>query len=129
MYLKSFVFLCALAGSWYSTGAVAQSVGLDLARANNCISCHLVEKKNTDSIFGFAADWFGGKPGPAFGLVAKRFAGQPGAPDYLSGTIRSGGRGRWGAVPMPAQPQVSEHDAQLLAQWILSLDQEGSQRP
>jgi cytochrome c len=114
MCLKSFIFLCAAAGGLYATGAAAQSVGLDLVRANNCISCHLVDKKRT---------------GPAFDLVAKRFAGQSGAADYLSGAIRSGGRGRWGAVPMPAQPQVSEHDAQVIARWILSLDAAGDQRP
>ncbi|PAX93846.1 cytochrome C, partial [Bordetella pertussis] len=30
-------------------------------------------------------------------------------------------RGAWGAVPMPAQPQVSDADAHALAEWILSL--------
>ena len=40
---------------------------------------------------------------------------------YLSVSIRQGGRGRWGVVPMPAQPQVSEDEARRLAQWILSL--------
>lgn len=114
MYLKNFVFLCVAAGGLLGPGAKAQDVGLDLARANNCMACHVVDKKRT---------------GPAFALIATRFSGQPGAADYLSGAIRSGGRGRWGAVPMPAQPQVSEHDAKLIAQWILSLDAAGNPRP
>ena len=41
--------------------------------------------------------------------------------DYLAGKIRGGGRGAWGAVPMPAQTQVSAEDARQLAEWILSL--------
>ena len=47
--------------------------------------------------------------------------GQPGAADYLAQSIRNGGKGRWGAVPMPAQPQVSAQQAHELAEWILSL--------
>lgn len=41
--------------------------------------------------------------------------------DYLAGKIRGGGRGAWGAVPMPAQTHVSPEDARLLAEWILTL--------
>jgi cytochrome c len=32
-----------------------------------------------------------------------------------------GSVGVWGAVPMPANPQVSEAEAKQLVQWILSL--------
>jgi cytochrome c len=85
---------------------MAQTTGLDLVKANNCLACHRVE---------------GRRVGPAFILVAARFAGQPGAVDYLAGTIRSGGRGRWGPVPMPAQPQVSAEQSRAIAAWILSL--------
>ena len=54
--------------------------------------------------------------------VAERYAGQGDAMvDYLAGKIRGGGRGAWGAVPMPAQTQVSAEDARQLAEWILSL--------
>lgn len=60
--------------------------------------------------------------GPPLISVAERYAGQGDAMvDYLAGKIRSGGRGAWGVVPMPAQTQVSPEDARLLAQWILSL--------
>ena len=54
-------------------------------------------------------------------MIAQRFAGQAGADDYLANAIRHGGRGRWGAVPMPAQPQVSPEQAKAIAAWILSL--------
>jgi cytochrome c len=39
----------------------------------------------------------------------------------LAVKIREGGGGVWGAVPMPANPQVSEAEAKKLAAWILSL--------
>jgi cytochrome c len=59
--------------------------------------------------------------GPAFVSVAERYESLDDPVAYLSVTIRQGGRGRWGAVPMPAQSQVSEDEARRLAQWILSL--------
>jgi cytochrome c len=30
-------------------------------------------------------------------------------------------KGNWGAVPMPANPQVSAAEAKQLAAWVLSL--------
>ncbi|MNJ79552.1 Cytochrome c-552 precursor [compost metagenome] len=54
--------------------------------------------------------------------MAECYAGHGDAmADYLAGKIRGGGRGAWGAVPMPAQTHVSPEDARLLSEWILSL--------
>ncbi len=100
-----FVLLC-WAGLGLPAAVSAQTTGIDLAKSNNCLACHQVDRKRV---------------GPAFTLVAQRFANQEGAIDYLANAIRHGGRGRWGAVPMPAQPQVSPADAQIIAAWILSL--------
>lgn len=80
--------------------------GLALAKSKTCLGCHQLDTKRV---------------GPAFQQVAQRHADTPGNMEYLAGAIRQGGRGRWGAVPMPAQPQVSESESKLLAQWILSL--------
>jgi len=99
----AFALLLLAAGM---TAARAQTVGLGLAQAKNCIACHTVDRQRV---------------GPAFKAVAQRFAGHDGAVDYLAHSIRSGGGGRWGAIPMPAQPQVSETEARELAKWILSL--------
>jgi cytochrome c len=90
----------------FAASATAQTTGADLAKARNCLACHQIDAKRV---------------GPSFKLIAERHAGQPSAQEYLAGTIRSGGRGRWGAVPMPAQPQVSPEDARAIADWILSL--------
>lgn len=88
--------------------ASAETVGLGLAQANNCMSCHRVERKVV---------------GPAFSAIAERFAGNADAADYLAQSIVNGSRGRWGPVPMPRQAHVSPKDARALAQWILSLDE------
>jgi cytochrome c len=39
----------------------------------------------------------------------------------LAAKIIKGGSGVWGAVPMPANPQVSEAEAKKLAIWVLSV--------
>jgi len=108
MYTRIFSAAVCAAAALYVASAQAQTAGVDLARSNNCLSCHQIDKKRV---------------GPAFTVVAERFAGNEGAAAYLANAIRRGGRGQWGAVPMPAQPQVSPGDAQLLAAWILSLAQ------
>ena len=42
------------------------------------------------------------------------------AVDALAAKIIKGGSGVWGAIPMPANPQVSEADSKKLAAWVLS---------
>jgi cytochrome c len=76
-----------------------------LAKANNCMACHAVDKKLV---------------GPAYKEVAKKYAGDASAAAKLATKIMKGGSGVWGAVPMPANPKVSEADAKKLAAWVLS---------
>lgn len=75
-----------------------------LATSKNCMACHAVDRKLV---------------GPAFKDVAAKYAGQKDAADKLAAKILKGGSGVWGAVPMPANPQVNEADAKKLAGWIL----------
>ena len=35
--------------------------------------------------------------------------------------IVKGGAGVWGAIPMPANPQVSEAEAKTLVAWVLGM--------
>ena len=86
--------------------ALSFDAGLELARKKNCLGCHQLDSKRV---------------GPSFQAVGQRHNAQPGSLDYLAGAIRQGGRGRWGAVPMPAQPHVNQQDALQLAQWIITL--------
>lgn len=92
-----------------SAEEVDQAAGLALAERSACMACHQVDAKRV---------------GPPLRSVGERYAaaGEGDAMvQYLAGKIRSGGRGVWGAVPMPAQSQVSEEDARALAKWVLSL--------
>jgi cytochrome c len=76
-----------------------------LAKKNDCFACHSVANKLV---------------GPAYRDVASKYTGQAGAEDQLVHSIREGSSGKWGDIPMPAHPKLSEADAHRLAKWILS---------
>ncbi len=78
---------------------------LDLAKKNACTACHAVDKKVV---------------GPSYQEVAKKYAGQKDAEASLIKSIKAGGSGKWGPVPMPAQAALSDADAKALAAWILA---------
>jgi cytochrome c len=84
-------------------GAAPALASQELAQKNACLACHAVDKKMI---------------GPAFQDVAKKYAGQADAQAKLAASIKAGGAGKWGPVPMPAQPQLSDADLQALAAWI-----------
>lgn len=100
--MKRSLLLCLAVGALVSTGASANA---DLAKAKNCMACHAVANKVV---------------GPAFKDVAAKYAGQKDAEAKLTQKVMKGGSGVWGAVPMPANPQVSEAEAQTLVKWVLS---------
>jgi len=75
-----------------------------LARKGACMACHAVDKKVV---------------GPGFREVADRYKGQNDAEAKLVEKLRRGGSGSWGALPMPANPDLSESDARTLVQWVL----------
>jgi cytochrome c len=85
--------------------ALPAHANLALAQKNACMACHAVDKKLV---------------GPAYQEIAKKYAGQADAPAKLADSIRKGGSGKWGPVPMPAQPALSEADAKTLAAWVLA---------
>jgi len=101
-YMKRSMMLCMLLSALASSSAMANA---DLAKAKNCMACHAVASKLV---------------GPAFKDVAAKYAGQKDAEDKLSAKVMKGGSGSWGAVPMPANPQVSEAEAHTLVKWVLS---------
>ncbi|MBL8361518.1 MAG: c-type cytochrome [Rubrivivax sp.] len=80
----------------------AAPAGLALAQKHGCTTCHGVGNKIV---------------GPALRDVAAKHAARSDAVAYLTGKIRSGGSGVWGAIPMPAQT-LPESDALALAQWL-----------
>jgi len=76
-----------------------------LAQKKNCLACHAVDKKVV---------------GPAYKDIAAKYAGQNVTPK-LAAKVMKGGSGVWGAIPMPANPQVNQAEAETLVKWVLSL--------
>jgi len=99
--MKRFVF-ALLATAAFSAPVLADQA---LATAKNCMACHALDKKLV---------------GPAYKEVAKKYAADKTAADKLATKIQKGGSGVWGAVPMPANPQVSADEAVALAKWIMT---------
>jgi cytochrome c len=78
-----------------------------LLQKNNCLACHLIDKR---------------KYGPNLKEVAQKYAGDSGAIAKLAAKIKAGGTGVWGEDVMPPQAQVSDADAQKIAKLVLSLE-------
>ena len=100
--MKSLIVLGLALGATVAAPAFANA---DLAQKKNCMACHAADKKVI---------------GPAYKDVAAKYAGQKDAADKLAQKILKGGSGVWGAVPMPANPQVNDAEAKQLAAWVLS---------
>jgi cytochrome c len=100
--MKVFVAAAVAAGLLSAAPAFAS---MELAKAKNCLACHAVDKKLV---------------GPSYQDVAKKYAGDKEAAAKLADKIQKGGSGVWGAVPMPANPQVNADEAKTLAAWVLS---------
>lgn len=93
-----------LAGALITLAPLAAQADEKLAQSKACMACHTIDKKRV---------------GPAFKDIATRYGAQADASAKLAAKIRQGSRGTWGAVPMPANPGVSEADAKKLADWVL----------
>lgn len=76
-----------------------------LASKSACLACHAADKKLV---------------GPSYKDVAAKHKGQADAVAKVAARIKSGGSGMYGPVPMPAQPNLKDEEAKLLATWILA---------
>lgn len=77
-----------------------------LLQRNNCMACHMIDKR---------------KYGPILQEVAAKYSGSPSAVQELAIKIKAGGAGVWGADMMPPQPHVSDADAKKMAELIMAL--------
>ncbi len=77
-----------------------------LAKDKNCLACHATDKKLV---------------GPAYKDIAAKYKADKNAQATLVKKVREGGVGVWGQIPMPANPQVNEQEAQALVKWVLSM--------
>ncbi len=96
------VSLLAAVATVYSPLARAD---MALAQKKNCMACHAVDKKVL---------------GPSYKEVAAKYKADKQAADKLAEKIIKGSQGVWGAVPMPANPQVTPDEAKKLAAWVLA---------
>ena len=99
------LLLTSLSAALLSLSAAA-SADQSLAQQNAGMSCHGVDKKIV---------------GPAFKDVAKKYASDKTAAAKLMAKVKTGGKGVWGEVPMPPNPQVSDADNKKIIDWVLSL--------
>ncbi len=83
----------------------ALQAGQRLVQSNDCMRCHMAERKAV---------------GPGYQDIAMRYQARSDAAAHLAGKIRNGSVGEWGRVIMPRHPQISPADAELMARWVLS---------
>ena len=101
--MKRFMLVSVLTVSALASQAALANP--DLAKAKNCMACHAVSTKLV---------------GPAYKDVAAKYAGQKDAEAKLVAKVMKGGSGTWAAIPMPANPQVSDAEAHTLVKWVLA---------
>ncbi|MDO9052780.1 MAG: c-type cytochrome [Gallionella sp.] len=78
----------------------------DVAKKNNCTSCHAIDKKVV---------------GPGWQDVADKYKGDAGAAEKLGTVIVKGGRGVWGPMPMPATSKITDAEVSEIVAFILGL--------
>ncbi len=93
--------------------AASQSfLGEQLINESGCKNCHQMAEKSV---------------GPAYVEVAERYKDREDAVAYLAGKVINGGNGNWGEIAMAAHPQLSNKEAELMVNYILSLGDGGQQ--
>ncbi|MDI9780930.1 c-type cytochrome [Pseudomonas putida] len=90
--------------SFAGQGVHAQDVP-NLLQTNACTACHQATTRTV---------------GPAWKEIADRYRDGSKTAVQLSESIKNGGAGAWGQVPMPPQAQLSEADRISIAEWILT---------
>jgi cytochrome c len=100
MKLQIVVAALALAASF-----VAQA-DEKLAQSKACMACHATDKKLI---------------GPAYQDVAKKYVSDKDAVAKLVASIKAGGAGKWGPIPMPAQTALTDAEAKTLAAWVMGM--------
>ena len=82
------------------------AMGESLIKGLDCLACHKAAGKSI---------------GPSYTDIALRYQDKSNNTGYLVKTILDGSTGVWGETSMPAHPDLSEADAQLIAKYIESL--------
>lgn len=90
----------------FSTASFAADNGEALYKQSGCAACHKVDGKSL---------------GPSFKDVAAKYKDDKGAQARLEAKVRSGGKGSFGSMAMPATAaSVSDESIKTLVSWVLS---------
>lgn len=81
--------------------------GARLITANDCLTCHTINQKNT---------------GPSFKQIANRYPFDEGVVENLAHAVIHGSKGLWGEKEMPQHSNISFIDAKKMISYILSLN-------
>ncbi|WP_205342630.1 c-type cytochrome [Denitrificimonas caeni] len=101
---KLLIPMFALGVAFAAQPALAND-GEALFKTKPCAACHTIDSKMV---------------GPALKEVAAKYADVDGASETLALHIKDGISGLWGPIPMPPNA-VTEEEAKILADWVLSL--------
>lgn len=102
-YVEGFDKAASNMGHQQGTATIS---GKSLMLSLDCKACHKEADKSV---------------GPAYKLVAEKYAKDPNAMTYLTQKIQKGGAGVWGEVAMAAHPNLPQEDIHQIVTWILSL--------
>lgn len=86
---------------------VAFSKGRTLIDGSDCFSCHRIDVKSI---------------GPSYQQVAEKYPNSPQNRKMLAGRIIKGSVGVWGEHGMSAHPDFSQEEAELMVEYIMSLN-------
>ena len=114
--IATIVVLAIVLSSWLAAPlALAKDTGKadikTLLRNKHCDLCHDETQRRV---------------GPPFRMIAVFYAkaDREATTKKLGDKIIKGGGGTWGAMPMPANEQVSPAEARVIVNWILGLKQD-----
>lgn len=82
-----------------------------LINNSDCRSCHTMDIKTYV---------------PAYTDIAKKYKADANAQAYLTKKIISGGGGVWGDLAMPPHPTIAENEANIIAKYILDLEEQSA---
>ncbi|MBK8062665.1 MAG: c-type cytochrome [Betaproteobacteria bacterium] len=100
--MKRIILSLALAGTALALPVQASE---ELAKKNNCLACHAIDKKLV---------------GPSYKDIAAKYKSDKTAEAKLAEKIKKGGTGVWGQIPMPPNANVADADIKALVKWILA---------
>ena len=104
--VRAWLIAATVGAGLLSVAAGAATAPESLATSAGCSACHAADHKIL---------------GPSYHDIAAKYHGDAKAPAALAAKVRSGGKGTWGPVPMPASDakKISDADLGALIGWIL----------